>query len=46
MKINKIGYPILNILQFTAIIIGQYEWIEPKSVISIFLMPDLSFQQH
>ena len=39
MKINKIGYYILNLVLFAAIIIGQYEWLEPKSVISIFIIP-------
>jgi len=39
MKINKLGYYILNVLLFTAIIIGRYEWIDPKSVISIFILP-------
>lgn len=39
MKINKIGYHILNVLLFAAIILAQYEWIEPKLVISIFIIP-------
>ena len=39
MKINKTGYYILNIVLFAAIIIGHYEWLEPKSVISIFIIP-------
>lgn len=39
MKINKIAYHILNVLLFAAIIIGQYGWIEAKSVISIFVLP-------
>ncbi|MFN4764117.1 hypothetical protein ACKGJN_13390 [Gillisia sp. Q332] len=39
MKINKIGFYILNVILFSAIIIGQYEWIEPQTVISIFIIP-------
>ncbi|MGW1456508.1 hypothetical protein ACWBC2_16095 [Salegentibacter agarivorans] len=39
MKINKIGFYILNVILLSAIIIGQYEWIEPRTVISIFIIP-------
>ena len=39
MKVNKIGFYILNVILFSAIIIGQYEWIEPQTVISVFIIP-------
>ncbi len=39
MKINKTGFVILNLLLFIAIIVGQYEWISPKSVIHVFVIP-------
>ena len=39
MKINKAGFIILNLLLFIAIIVGQYEWISPKSVIHVFVIP-------
>ncbi|MBZ9629741.1 hypothetical protein LB465_03035 [Salegentibacter sp. LM13S] len=38
MKINKVGFYILNVILLSAIIIGQYEWIEPRTVISILII--------
>lgn len=35
----KIGLIFLNIILFLGIIVGQYEWLEPKSVIHIFIIP-------
>jgi len=39
MRINKKGFIILNLLLLISIIVGQYEWISPKSVINIFVVP-------
>ena len=40
MKKNyKISLIFLNVFLFSGIIVGQYEWIEPKSVIHIFIIP-------
>lgn len=39
MRINKTGFIILNLLLLMSIIIGQYEWIAPRSVINIFVVP-------
>ena len=40
MKKNyKISLILLNVFLFSGIMVGQYEWIEPKSVIHIFIIP-------
>ncbi len=39
MKINKIGYHILNIILFASIILGFYELIEIKTLVAVFLTP-------
>ncbi len=39
MKINKTGFYILNVILFSAIIAAQYEWIEPRTVINVFIVP-------
>ena len=38
-KKNKFGLIILNSLLFTGIIVGQYELLDLKSVIYIFIVP-------
>ena len=39
MKINRIGYFLLNCLLFAAILVGYYEVLELKSVVAIFTVP-------
>jgi len=35
----KTGLIFLNVLLLLGIIIGQYEWLEPKTVIHVFFIP-------
>lgn len=39
MKINKTGLFILNAILFSAVVIGHYGWIEPKTVLAVFITP-------
>lgn len=39
MKINKTGFYILNGILFSAIVVGQFEWIEARTVLSVFIIP-------
>ena len=39
LKINKIGYHILNIILFASIIVGFYELIDIKTLVGVFITP-------
>ena len=39
MKINKVGYYILNAILFISIIIGFYELIDIKTLVGVFITP-------
>ncbi len=39
MKINKVGYYILNAILFIAIIVGFYEVIDIKTLVGVFITP-------
>ncbi|RKS42779.1 hypothetical protein BC962_3066 [Gillisia mitskevichiae] len=39
MKINRTGFILLNIILFAAIIVGYYELVEIKELVSIFVIP-------
>ncbi len=41
MEINKTGYFILNMILFAAIIVGFYELIEIKTLVTVFITPAL-----
>ncbi len=39
MKINKVGYYILNAILFISIIVGFYELIAIKTLVGVFITP-------
>lgn len=39
MKINRTGFILLNIILFAAIIVGYYELVKIKALVSIFITP-------
>ena len=39
MKINKIGWHILNVILFASIIVGFYELIDIKTLVGVFITP-------
>lgn len=39
MEINKTGLFILNAILFSAVVVGHYGWIEPQTVLSVFITP-------
>ena len=39
MKINKIGYHILNAILIISIILGFYELIDIKTLVGVFITP-------
>ena len=39
MKINKVGYYILNAILFISIILGFYEVIDIQTLVAVFITP-------
>ena len=39
MKINKVGYYILNAILFISIILGFYEIIDIQTLVGVFITP-------
>ena len=39
MKINKVGYYILNAILFISIILGFYEVIDIQTLVGVFITP-------
>lgn len=39
MKINKTGYILLNLILLASIVVGFYELVDIKTLVSVFITP-------